>query len=334
VVISNTKEGIVSTTGTIAETRATPRGRIRARPRSAMSALLIGIASGGCSEAVSPAEISERDARQYVTPAVAAQMTSDGRFPDTRPDLSMTTGVTVRDASLLASAYVKTFGRNFEESWSNESGRHISVRDFVICGRLDYLESAYEALPADAGPNFRQLHSGFWLVRFCEGSGVPAVEVSVSDAATDVPTVRDGRFLAGDLGDAIKSQGIRATLFHTGRPDRAVANAAARSAVVMTGLPRLVHAGGQYAAQAAYWLMPAAGRAPSGGRPGASRRLWSIGGSSDALLIVDEALGAQDAGADTLIERLPGGGGRTRILRRRADMPRSLLDSIRRGAVR
>lgn len=295
---------------------------------SLLVVLLLG--ANGCTDTVSPADADAIDARAFMTTEVVAQLTADGRLPNSLPPLDAPLMVTSSQASVLARAYVKSFGRYLVNTWSDEAQRTITESRLTPCDRLDFLESAYEFIPLSTSPNFRELHAGAWLVRFCDGGTAPVLEVSVSSAARPLPAVTDGVFGVGDIGDAIKASGVASRSYSTGRPDRAIEAGATRLNAKVNALPRLIHVGGQYVAQAAFWLLPVT-------ETGSSRRFrgWAaVGRSGQVRVIAEDAVLPTVAGSDTLTDRTPSGAAISVVLRRRIDSPRILLDSVKAGALR
>lgn len=299
--------------------------RCRAR---VLAALCLG--ATGCSDSISPVGNAAIDTRAFMTAEVVAQLTSDGRLPNTLPPADAIIEVTSSQADVLARAYVKSFGRYLVNTWSEEAQRSITASRLAPCDRVDFLESAYETIPLSTSKNFKQLHSGAWLVRFCDGGSVPVVEVSVSSVPGMMPTITDGVFGVGDIGDAIKASGVLSSAYSTGRPDRAVEAGATRLNAKLSALPRLVHIGGQYVAQAAFWVLQLS-------ETGSSRRFrgWAaVGLSGQVRVITEGAIISASAGADTLMDHGASGALSSVVLRRRIESPRMLLDSVKAGALR
>lgn len=180
----------------------------------------------------------------WFTPAVAVALTSDGRFPGARPEAASVVPVTLDAARALANAWVKTVGAVSALIWSDDAGVTITPAALIQCGRIDFVESAYEEIPATRSPFFRNAWGSHWLVRYCQNGSVAVVEVSVAANAADLEITTDGRLDLQSVSAAFNDHGIaqnsrRYPSVEDGARLVAKVNAGAR----ISKLPRLVHAG-------------------------------------------------------------------------------------------
>jgi len=284
---------------------ARPGGRARrARCLLLRGAILPTISA--CTDNLSPEQLTEIDARPFVVADVAAQMTRDGRFPETRPATPDAQRTAAAQATALAQAYVRSFSGGLLTAWNTEAGRTIARERLTQCDRVDFAESPYESIPVTVSRNFRQMHAGKWLVRFCDGSRIPVLEVDVTEFGSDLPPIQNGTFGMGDIGNGIDSRGIAVADggYSSGRPDLAAEAIVRSTGSRISRLPTLVLAGGFYSPRASFWLMPVARSATTSPLTRSERRVWSIAGVSARQFVLGEAEGTQEAGTDTLVDNL------------------------------
>ena len=107
--------------------------------------LAIGIqlvALAACQEGTRIAGTTASMDTRWFTPAVAAQLTSDRRFPGARPEVTTLVHVTVDAARAIANAWVITVGLVSAPIWSEDAGVTITPAALAQCGRIDFVESA------------------------------------------------------------------------------------------------------------------------------------------------------------------------------------------------
>jgi hypothetical protein len=122
--LSPSVHGTHSSRSMSAPSRLPRRPNLYAARRLLAGGLLLSACA--CTDNLSPEQLATLDARQFVTADVAAQMTPDGRFPDTRPANPETQRTNAQQARVLAQAYVTSFSAGLLAAWSQEAGRNIN----------------------------------------------------------------------------------------------------------------------------------------------------------------------------------------------------------------
>lgn len=152
------------------------------------------------------------------------------------------------DAESIALAYMTTFGRISEKLWSSVHGAPIDAAKLRACGRVLFAESAYD-LGASAVPlELRNAVAGQFIQHFCDSGGKPQVLVTVSESATTLRILRDGRleFSGGaDGANAVFAQGIPREVrgdFAVVSAERAANEVANRTGRRVASVPRLLRA--------------------------------------------------------------------------------------------
>lgn len=252
----------------------------------------------------------------WVTPAIAAQLDLDHRFPGTRPDIASLPAVSLDVARTLATAWVKTVGVVSASIWSDDAGVMVVSAKLVQCNRIDYVESAYEEIPATRSRFFRNAWGPHWLVRFCQNRSAPIVEVSVAANATNITVERDGRLDGRTVNAAFDDHGIAQNSKQYPSVEdgaRHVATMNARPGELIAELPRIIHAGRGTAPWIVSWIYTQTDAA-------AVRSRVSVFGASKTSLIARPVFDTT-AESDTLVDvaQVQGGASIPVVIKRRGN---------------
>lgn len=146
--------------------------------------------------------------KDWLTASVAAQLDASGRFPGVVPTADSAPALAKQRAAALADAYLKTFGASSSVIWSVDAGITVDGANLRQCDRIDFVESAYDAIPAGQNEWFRNAWGPQWIVRFCQHSATPIVEVTVAANASNVQITSSGALPAGAYSVIFVAHGI------------------------------------------------------------------------------------------------------------------------------
>lgn len=279
--------------------RAVPMWMRHPRPRlTPSSRLAIGISLltlSACQDATAITGTASSMDPNWFTPAVAARLTSDNLFPGARPEVTTVVPVTLDAARALANAWVRTVGVVSAPFWSDDAGVTVTSTALVPCGRIDFVESAYEEISATRSPFFRNAWGPHWLVRYCQHGRAAIVEVSVAANAADLAITDDGRLDLQSVNAAFNDHGIaQNSRQYPSVEDGARFLASVRTGLRISALPRLVHAGRGTPPWIMSWVFEQADATAQGSRT-------SVFGASKMSLIA-RPLAETTAESDTLFD--------------------------------
>jgi hypothetical protein len=202
------------------------------------------LAAAGCRDGTAPdADAPESVSRDILAPAIASQLDANGRFPGALPRDEKAPIVSRDRAYELARAFMKTFGASAAVYWSEDAGRTVSPSQLRVCDRLDFVESPYETFHVARSTAFRNTYGPQWLVRFCERSTRPLLEMTIAANATIGRLNDDGTLPVGGYSSVFS---YRIVLWRPGSETttvEAAVNRVSRASGVITELPRLVGIG-------------------------------------------------------------------------------------------
>lgn len=119
------------------------------------------------------------DVRTFVTPAVAGQLTPEGRFPLVGPAPERYPQISPEKAAEIAVAWVRTFGSFFRPYYERDYGARIEFDELEVVSPVWYAAAVYEAVPEDASPAYRNAFGPHYLL-YLGRQGVPVLGVSVA----------------------------------------------------------------------------------------------------------------------------------------------------------
>jgi hypothetical protein len=121
-----------------------------------------------------------------VTGNAAQNLAPGGRFdlapPPTEIDGAL---ITPERAGEFAVAFVRTWGRFYQEDWSKERGAPVDPASLAADPRIFYAETSFGRVPDGFHPAFRRSYGPWYLVTLVQG-GKPALLVGVSAYNTDL----------------------------------------------------------------------------------------------------------------------------------------------------
>jgi hypothetical protein len=144
----------------------------------------------------------------WFTADIAAQIDKNGQLPGVRPGGVDESEISPARAIELAALMHHDFGAAQQSMWSQDAGYTIRAADLRQCGRVDFVEHPYSALPLQASPSFKARVGPKWLVRYCAASSIPVVEYYVSAQGLSSALDSTGRFLTNTPITAVKSRAI------------------------------------------------------------------------------------------------------------------------------
>jgi hypothetical protein len=182
--------------------------------------------------------------KDWLTAAVAAQLDASGRFPSVVPAADDAPALSKQRAAALADAFLKTFGSSGSIIWSEDAGVTVDGTKARQCDRLDFVESAYDAVPSGQNEWFRNAWGPQWVVRFCQQSTTPIVELTVAANASGVQITESGTLPAGAYSAIFVAHGIPQKITRSRSiEDAAEAISRANRTGRISQLPRLIGIG-------------------------------------------------------------------------------------------
>ncbi len=162
----------------------------------ALSLFFVGLGSP-CAGQPTVAPRSGPIDQAFLTPALAATLGRDGRFPVPDPSYRGTSPARADSIARAAIAFQAKFARPGRTAISTADS---AVGSLLPCGRRYYVLPVIDRLPADL-PRFRALaFTPRWVIPFCRANGTSPVSVEVADAIPML-TVADGSFVGGVFND-------------------------------------------------------------------------------------------------------------------------------------
>ena len=269
--------------------------RPRLRPSSRLAIGISLVTLTACQDGTGIAGTTSSMDPNWFTPAVAAQLTRDHRFPGARPEVTTVVPVTLDAARALANGWVRTVGVVSAPYWSDDARVTVTSAALVQCGRIDFVESAYEEMSPTRSQLFRNAWGPHWLVRYCQHGSAAVVEVSVAANAADLAIADDGRLDLQSVHAALNDHGIaQNSRQYPSVEDGARFLANAKTGARIAALPRLVHAGRGTPPWIMSWVFEQADAA-------AQRSRTSVFGASKMSLIA-RPLAETTAESDTLVD--------------------------------
>ena len=182
--------------------------------------------------------------KNWLTASVLAQLDPSGRFPSTAPATDNTPAVSLLRAKALADAFVHTFGSSSSMIWSQDAGVPVEGGSLRQCDRVDFVESAYDAIPASQNDWFRNAWGPQWIVRLCQRTSVPIVELTVAANASNIQITDAGTLPFGAYSAIFVAHGIpQGTARAPSIEDAAEAVARANRTAQISQLPSMVGIG-------------------------------------------------------------------------------------------
>lgn len=196
---------------------------------------------------------------RLLTEEVAAKLSQSGTFHRQALEPQPFRQIGYDQAARYAEAYVRTFGAHAQGDWSREHGTPVSAKSLKRCGDVLYASSVYDLGPVQQHLPLLNFVAGQFLVYFCKDGVVPQVLVSVSEAATFLEILRDGRLVMPDdsrAAHSLDSEGIPAEVRGTTivpSIDEAVRLASEATGQRIASVPKLVRAPFPYPASFSRW---------------------------------------------------------------------------------
>lgn len=222
------------------------------RPDRALGVLLVlSLSISACSESPT-GHVVEFELADALTPGAEAELTPEGFFPSIVSLKGVGETVSPERARELASAFVTTFGRVFEPTWSRWAERQIRIEELKPLPRVLLAQSPYRPVANSVHPGVRKFVGPHYFVTLAQ-AGDPILSVAVSAYNTDVD-IENGRLdLPARHGndffvEAIPPQAVSLPL----PPEEAVRIAASTGAKV-TAAPVLVAAPAGFSPHHARW---------------------------------------------------------------------------------
>lgn len=283
------------------------------RQSPALAVLLA--AAAACQDVSAPQPLHPADLREHLVPAVAAQLTPEGRFPVTAPEPLRYPQITGEEAQDIALAWARTYGPSNRAYLEQGHGRAIDFAALEPVSPVWYAAAVYEPVAPDVDPGYRN-HFGPHFLLYLGRGGYPVLSVAVA-AFTNVQVENGEPVYPPESGNDVLAFGAR----HGGgfgfpvSPEQAVRIASRTAGRRVAGAPVLLSPSREYHPPHARWKVtlegPVAARTASGRRVEARELFVGLGGE----VVVPAALQPDTAGGYPLLQ------GGSLVLRRRADRP-------------
>ncbi|HEX2722960.1 MAG TPA: hypothetical protein VHM24_08580 [Gemmatimonadaceae bacterium] len=173
----------------------------------------------------------------------------------------------------MAEAYIRTFGKYFQETWQEQRGEALTLAK-LRASRVAFASTPYEPLPKNVHPGLRKAFGSYYLVWFTE-DGDPSLLLAVAANNGDVKIDSDGQLLLPKLsGGEFRGQGIprsqsagAARRFMPLTPEQAVITLGQASGAKIREVPELVLLEISNAPVTAAWRLVLDRRIPIEGAP-------------------------------------------------------------------
>lgn len=226
------------------------------RMRFSRAACTVGLslALAACSDDVAaPRPLTAGDLRASVTAEVASGLTPDGRFVLPAQPREVYEQVTAEQATDIAVAWARTFGRFVRNEFERIHGKPIDFDALRPGSPAYYAAAAYEAVPADVHPGLRNAFGPQYLVYLSDDEG-PVISVAV--AAYNQARVENGTLRLPSAGGmeivpspVRRDAGFAAPL----SPEQAASVASRATGARVSSVPELVMPGRGYHPQHSRW---------------------------------------------------------------------------------
>jgi hypothetical protein len=135
------------------------------------------------------APVAQDALRAAITGPAATRLTTRGTLTlDPTPDIGVPQ-IDSAAAAALATAWAHQHAA-YLPLLARQHGAPITASTLHPCGRMYYVESAFQLLPAQPDPAMRRSFGPWWLVTLCGADSDPQVAMAVSSLATDLQVKR------------------------------------------------------------------------------------------------------------------------------------------------
>lgn len=234
-----------------------PQSTLCSRRSLRSLAYLLSLFAFACADVHPPiAPALPTSAAAFVTPEVAASLTTAGQFPTPTPLSLQYPQITAVRARELADAYRRIHMPQIALYLTEERGAPVVPSRLALCGRSYYAEPSLEPVAPDVNMALRRAFGPHWIVLFCGPGGDPQVSVAVAAFASDIEMVDGLLRYTAQQGEYFLSQAIRAGEAHglPLAPERAVAAAGTATGRRTARAPRLIAVPRHYP-QRGLWLV-------------------------------------------------------------------------------
>ncbi len=283
------------------------------RQGPALAVLLVSAAA--CQDVSAPQPLYPGDLREHLVPAVAAQLTPEGRFPGIASEPLPYPQITAAEAQEIALSWARTYGPFNRPYLEQGHGRAIDFAALEPVSPVWYAAAVYEPVAPDVDPGYRN-HFGPHYLLYLGRDGEPVLSVSVA-AFTEVRIENGEPVYPLESGNDVLSFGVRhgAGFGFPVSPEQAVRIASRVTGRRVAGAPVLLNPSREYHPPHARWKVtlerPVAARTASGRRVEPRELFVGLRGE----VVVPAALQPDTAGGYPLLR------GGTLVLRRRAGRP-------------
>lgn len=269
-----------------------------------------------------PQPLHPGDIRTFVSPDVAAQLTSAGTFPLSAAAPEPYPQITRETAAVIALAWARTYGRYFRPTLERSHGRRIDFDALTVVSPGWYAAAVYAAAPPGAHPGIRNAFGPHYILYLGVG-GEPVLGVSVAAFAE---SYIDEEGLLADppqSGSEVIAYGVPPGWGYSMpvSAEQAARIAATATRARVAAVPELINPHRDYHPYHARWKVSLERAVAVQTRSGASRRFNEIYVGAHGEVLVPADTQEDTAGSFPL-----SGGGRFG-LRRRPDRPVSFVSA-------
>jgi hypothetical protein len=148
----------------------------------------------------------------WFTPQIASQLDANGQLPGATPELASSSDLSAEQAVAVAERAIRIFGNATEGTWKSDAGYEVKASALHKCGRVDYIESAYDSIPASTPAGLKTQVGGQWVIRYCATGGpAPVVEYYISASGMENILEPDGSFKSNTPLIGISTRAISRT---------------------------------------------------------------------------------------------------------------------------
>lgn len=212
------------------------------------------VVSACSDEVASPRLLEAGDIRTSITPELASSLGPDGRFVLPQPPREAYAQLSPGEATEVALAWARTFGRYVRDDLERIHGRRIEFDRLRAGSPAYYAAAVFEPVEPWVAPGIRNAFGPQYLVYLVDDGGNPVLSIAV--AAFGQARVENGMLRLPSAGgmevvpDAVRSgQGFAAPL----SPEQAVSIASRATGARITSVPELVMPGRGYHPHFARW---------------------------------------------------------------------------------
>jgi hypothetical protein len=214
---------------------------------------LAGVAACGADSSSAPIPLDAADIRAYVSPAVAAGLDGQNRFPQAHPESEKYPQITGEQAAEMAVAFARTFAPYIRPYLERQHGAGIDFHSLEVVSPAYYAATPYRDIPEEMHPGLRNGLGPYYLV-YLGRDGAPVLSVGV--AAFTGAKVEGGRLVLPVYSGAdIEAQGVRRGegFSMPFSPENAVRHVAAATGSRAAAVPELVMPDHEFVPQYARW---------------------------------------------------------------------------------